>query len=62
MASKSLSNIINQLKDGVNESGEGFSELTPEEAEELAGGTDVNIGCPKNTGCGPNSGCGGTPK
>ncbi|MCK8495283.1 hypothetical protein M0L20_25675 [Spirosoma sp. RP8] len=61
MASKSLTNIINQLKEVGNES-EGFSELTPEEAEELAGGTDVNLGCPQNQSCGPNSGCGGTPK
>ncbi|MCK8495285.1 hypothetical protein M0L20_25685 [Spirosoma sp. RP8] len=61
MASKSLTNIINQLKEVGNES-EGFSELTPEEAEELAGGTDVNVACPQNQSCGPNQACGGTPK
>jgi len=61
MASKSLKQIVNQLKSTDPETSEGFSELTPEEAEELAGGlTDIglngacgNKGCPTtNTSCG----------
>ncbi|MCK8495284.1 hypothetical protein M0L20_25680 [Spirosoma sp. RP8] len=60
-----LANVLYQLnKLEENESREGASELTPEEAEELAGGT-VNGGCPIsgliNTACPGNSACGGTP-
>lgn len=59
MANKSLSNIISQLKDaedGVNEAKESLSELTPEEAETLEGGTDINIAC-GNKGCPTNPSC-----
>ena len=61
MATKSLGDILNKL-DGTENPEEGFAELTPEAAEELAGGHELNVacgsgnnkGCPvSNTGCGP---------
>lgn len=54
MASKSLSNIVNQLQDAETGLNEGFNELSPEEAEELAGGAASDIGL--NGACG-NKGC-----
>lgn len=54
MASKSLSNIVNQLQDAETGSNEGFNELSPEEAEELAGGAASDVGL--NGACG-NRGC-----
>ena len=60
MASKSLTRVLNQLAEQPATEGENVTELTPEEAEELAGGlTDIglngacgNNGCPTtNTGC-----------
>lgn len=51
MASKSIKKVLSQLS-GQEGAEEGFSELTPEEAEELAGGaTDANIACAENRGC-----------
>lgn len=62
MTSKSLKQVLNQLKSQESPEQEGFSELSPDEAEELAGGAlpDVhangacgNKGCPtSNTSCG----------
>ncbi|WP_338875787.1 hypothetical protein WBJ53_09175 [Spirosoma sp. SC4-14] len=60
MATKSLDKILNQLPGNEGEETEGFSEITPEEAEELSGGlSDIDVngacgnrGCPvSNTGC-----------
>lgn len=61
MASKSLTQVLDQLSNQEGSENEGFSELSPEEAEELAGGlTDIGVngacgnrGCPTtNTSCG----------
>ena len=61
MEKKSITDILNKLE-GVENPEDGFAELTPEEAEELAGGHTLNgacgsgnnRGCPvSNTGCGP---------
>ena len=61
MASKSITKVLNQLSNPEGSENEGFSELSPEEAEELAGGlTDIGVngacgnrGCPTtNTSCG----------
>jgi uncharacterized protein len=60
MANKSLLSIVNQLRDTDSEFKDDLSELTPEEAEELAGGaTDVNVACAENRGCPiSNTSCG----
>ncbi|WP_338875786.1 hypothetical protein WBJ53_09170 [Spirosoma sp. SC4-14] len=60
MATKSLDKILNQLPASEGEETEGFSEISPEEAEELAGGlTDIGVnGACGNKGCPiSNSGC-----
>lgn len=54
MTNKSLENAIKQVGQSSAEETEGFSEITPEEADELAGGYsgENNTGCPVyNTGC-----------
>ncbi len=56
MNTKSLDHILNQLSGSENKEHEGFTEITPDEAEELAGGValagEKNTGCPVyNTGC-----------
>lgn len=54
MAIKALDDMLNQLSGGGKKEQEGFTEITPDEAEELAGGlaSDKNTGCPVyNTGC-----------
>lgn len=53
MANKALTKLLNQLHGATGEQKD-FEPLTDEEAQELAGGSDINAGCP-NTGC--NSGC-----
>jgi hypothetical protein len=52
MASKAINKVLSQLSGQEDPEKEGFSELTPQEAEELAGGvTDVNVACSENKGC-----------
>ena len=54
MAIKALDDMLNQLSGAGEKEQEGFSEITPDEAEELAGGlaNGKNTGCPVyNTGC-----------
>ena len=52
MASKAINKVLSQLASQEDPEQEGFSELTPEEAEEVAGGaTDVNVACSENKGC-----------
>lgn len=52
MASNAIKKVLSQLAGQEGSEKEGFSELTPEEAEELAGGaTDVNVACSENKGC-----------
>ncbi|WP_338875788.1 hypothetical protein WBJ53_09180 [Spirosoma sp. SC4-14] len=61
MATKSLKQVLNQLTSKDGSESEGFSELSPEEAEELAGGlTDIGVnGACGNKGCPTtNSSCG----
>ena len=50
--------------DELASQGEGFEDISPDEAEELAGGHELNVscgsgnnkGCPiSNTGCGPKA-------
>ena len=60
MATKSLTKILNQLPAVEGQETEGFSELSPEQAEELAGGsTDIGVnGACGNKSCPvSNSGC-----
>jgi hypothetical protein len=63
MASTSIKKVLSQLTGQEGAEHEGFSELTPEEAEELAGGaTDANIACAENRGCPiSNTSCGSHP-
>jgi hypothetical protein len=53
MNKKPIQTALDQLKESQTEAGEGFAELSSDEAEELAGGAmDKNTGCPVyNTGC-----------
>ena len=56
MNNKSILSALDQLKEKQWEDKDGFTELTPDEAEQLDGGVgDKNTGCPVyNTGCPPS--------
>lgn len=57
MANKSIDDLLDKTSASDHLPTEGFTEITPDEAEELAGGVagEKNTGCPVyNTGCPPS--------